>query len=112
MILDNPTPADGGGWYSAEASIPQNTFSRLATFLEIVWMARASGTNVQSGSSGVPMWDTRRPRPSAREAGRFERHVDVETDPDLWRWIRVGSSTIIVLKVTWITMRLVRGVWW
>jgi hypothetical protein len=38
--------------------------------------------------------------------------MDVETDPDLRRWVRVGSSTTIVLKVTRITAMLVRGVSW
>jgi hypothetical protein len=45
-----------------------------------------------------------RPTPSRgtgeRDAGRFERHMDVENDPHLPPRIRDGWSTTIVLKVT------------
>jgi hypothetical protein len=38
--------------------------------------------------------------------------MGVENAPDLWRWVWVGSSTTIVLKLTRITEMPVRGVRW
>ena len=91
VVCCSPREVSGAGSSVALACRP------LAFWLAIR-VVRVDGRG--SVSSGVPMWDPRRPRPSARGPGRFERHMDVEADPAGRRWVRVGSSTLIVLKVT------------